>query len=451
LNFKSELINSLHTSKKVYDNRIINAWASYDWSNSVYNLIVTTAIFPIYYSATTREAFGGEVINFFGISLKNSVLYTYAISFSFLVIVILSPVLSGVADYAGIKKRFMKGFTYTGALACVGLYFFKGDNVEYGIFCAVLASIGYAGSLVFYNGFLPEIAPLEKMDDVSARGFAMGYIGSIILLIINLMLLLTPETFGFSSETNATRFGFLLVGMWWAGFAQIAFYYLKDHHTGKKITSKVLGNGVRELRMVFLALIRRKVMKRYLYSFFLYSMGVQTVLLLAPLFAEAEVGMLANEMIIVVLILQILAIGGAYLFAIVSRLWGNGFSISTMLIIWIIICLSGYFLHEKVSFYILAGMLGIAMGGIQAISRSTYSKLIPVDSKDNASYFSFYDVTEKVAIVIGTFSYGLIEHITGTMRNSMVFMAVFFLAGFILLQSARLGSYFGSDISESRK
>jgi len=431
-------LNTVQTLKKIYSNRVINAWASYDWSNSVYNLIVTTAIFPIYYSATTREAFGGEIVNFFGISIKNSVLYTYAISFSFLVIVILSPILSGVADFAGIKKRFMKGFTYLGALACIGLFLFNGQNVEYGILCAVLASIGYAGSLVFYNGFLPEISPLDKMDNVSARGFAMGYVGSVILLIINLMLLLNPETFGFSSGTQATRFGFLLVGIWWAGFAQIAFYYLKDRPTGKNITSKVFGNGIRELKMVFLALIQRKVMKRYLFSFFFYSMGVQTVLLLAPLFAEAEVGMVANEMIIVVLILQILAIGGAYIFAFVSKLWGNGFSISTMLIIWMIICISGYFLQEKVSFYILAGMLGFAMGGIQAISRSTYSKLIPVDSKDNASYFSFYDVTEKVAIVIGTFSYGLIDQITGSMRNSMIFMASFFLIGFIFLQSANL-------------
>jgi UMF1 family MFS transporter len=432
------LKNTIQTIPKVYNKKVINAWASYDWSNSVYNLIVTTAIFPIYYSATTREAFGGEFVNFFGISIKNSVLYTYAISFSFLVIVILSPILSGVADYAGIKKRFMKGFTYLGSLACIGLFFFHGENVEYGILCAVLASIGYAGSLVFYNGFLPEISPLDKMDNVSARGFAMGYVGSVILLIINLILLLNPEAFGFVNETQATKFGFLLVGIWWAGFAQIAFYYLKDHPTGKNITTSVFGNGIRELKMVFLALIKRKVMKRYLLSFFFYSMGVQTVLLLAPLFAEAEVGMVADEMIIVVLILQILAIGGAYLFAHISRIQGNGFSISSMLIIWIIICVSGYFLKEKVSFYILAGMLGFAMGGIQAISRSTYSKLIPSESKDNASYFSFYDVTEKVAIVLGTFSYGLIEHITGTMRNSMLFMATFFIMGFILLQSARL-------------
>lgn len=427
----------------------MNAWASYDWSNSVYNLIVTTAIFPIYYSATTKEAFGGEQVQFFGLSIRNSVLYTYAISFSFLVIVILSPVLSGVADYAGIKKRFMKGFTYTGAAACIGLYLFKGPNIEYGILCAVLASIGYAGSLVFYNGFLPEIAPIEKMDHVSARGFAMGYIGSVILLIINLFLLLNPEIFGFENETSATRFGFLLVGIWWAGFAQIAFYYLKDHPTGRQITSSVLGNGIRELKKVFLALIRRNVMKKYLTAFFFYSMGVQTVLLLAPLFAEAEVGMEADEMILVVLILQILAIGGAYLFAILSRIRGNGFSISTMLIIWIIICISGYFLKEKVSFYVLAGMLGFAMGGIQAISRSTYSKLIPGRSKDTASYFSFYDVTEKVAIVIGTFLYGLIDQITGSMRNSMVFMALFFVAGFIFLQTARLKSSIGPAGAQS--
>jgi UMF1 family MFS transporter len=427
-----------HSLPKTYDKKVVNAWASYDWSNSVYNLIVTTAIFPIYYSAITREAFGGDMVNFFGLSIKNSVLYTYAISFSFLVIVILSPILSGVADYAGIKKRFMKGFTYTGALACVGLYLFEGQNIEYGIMCAVLASIGYAGSLVFYNGFLPEIAPSNRMDDVSARGFAMGYVGSVILLIVNLMLLLNPDTFGFTNETQATKFGFLLVGIWWAGFAQIAFYYLKDHPTGKQITSKVFGNGIRELKMVLLALIKRKVMKRYLLSFFFYSMGVQTLLLLAPLFAEAEVGMVANEMIIVVLILQILAIGGAYLFALLSRFRGNGFAISTMLIIWIVICVSGYFLREKAGFYILAGMLGFAMGGIQAISRSTYSKLIPSGSKNNASFFSFYDVTEKVAIVLGTFSYGLIDQITGSMRNSMVFMASFFIVGFIILQSARL-------------
>lgn len=418
--------------------RLINAWASYDWSNSVYNLIVTTAIFPIYYLSTTQAAYGGEVVSFFGLAVKNSVLYSYAISFSFLVIVILSPILSGIADYSGLKKRFMQFFTYMGSLACIGLYFFTGENVEYGISCSVLASIGYAGSLVFYNGFLPEVATVDRMDKVSAKGFAMGYIGSVILLLINLVLYQQHESFGFTDGGSATQFGFILVGVWWVSFSQIAFYYLRDKSTGKPITREILGKGIQEIKKV-LAVVRNKVvMKRFLMSFFLFSMGVQTVMLLAPLFGDKEIGMEADEMIYIVLILQILAVGGAYFFALLSTAKGNGFAISTTLLVWIFICIAGYFLQDKLSFYALAAALGFVMGGIQSISRSTYSKLIPSDTKDTASFFSFYDITEKLAIVIGSFTYGYIDQVTGSMRNSMVFMSIFFIAGFIVLQIANL-------------
>jgi len=420
------------------NSRLINAWASCDWSNSVYNLIVTTAIFPIYYLSTTQSAFGGETVQFFGMPVVNSVLYSYAISFSFLVIVFLAPVLSGIADYRGRKKRFMQFFTYLGSLACIGLYFFTGENVEYGITCAVLASIGFAGSLVFYNAFLPEVATEDKMDRVSARGFAFGYTGSVILLIINLVLYMKSDLFGFEDGGAATRFGFILVGAWWLGFSQIAFYYLEDHATGKKITFDIFGNGMRKLKKVFAVVRKKTVMLRFLTSFFLYSMGVQTVMLLAPLFGEKEVGMTADEMIFVVLILQIVAIVGAYFFALISRIKGNGFAIGTTLIIWIFICIMGYFLKDKISFYGLAGLLGFVMGGVQSISRSTWSKLIPEGTKDTASFFSFYDVTEKLAIVIGAFSYGFIDMITGSMRNSMVFMSLFFISGFVILQFTKL-------------
>ena len=418
--------------------RLINAWASFDWSNSVYNLIVTTAIFPIYYLSTTQEAFGGEIVSFFGIQVKNSVLYSYAISLSFLVIVFLSPILSGIADYGGMKKKFMQFFTYVGSFACIGLYFFTGENIEYGIACSVLASIGFAGSLVFYNGFLPEVASKDRMDRVSAKGFAMGYTGSVLLLIINLVLYQKYEIFGFANGGAATRFGFILVGIWWLGFAQIAFYYLKDRKSGKPITLEILGKGIQELKKVWQVVKNKLVMQRFLYAFFLFSMGVQTVMLLAPLFADKVIGMGADEMIYIVLILQILAIGGAFFFAWLSKLKGNGFAISTTLLIWMIICISGYFLQDKISFYSLAAFLGFVMGGIQSMSRSTYSKLIPVAAKDTASYFSFYDITEKLAIVIGSLSYGFIDQVTGSMRNSMAFMTVFFIAGFILLQLANL-------------
>jgi MFS transporter, UMF1 family len=420
------------------DKRLINAWASYDWSNSVYNLIVTTAIFPIYYLSTTQEAFGGEIVQFFGIEIKNSVLYSYAISFSFLVIVVLSPILSGIADYGGMKKRFMQFFTYMGATACIGLYFFTGENIEYGIACAVLASIGFTGSLVFYNGFLPEVATIDMMDKVSAKGFAMGYTGSVILLVVNLGLFMNFDFFGFPNGSSATQFGFILVGIWWLGFSQIAFYYLKDRTVGQPITMNTMGRGITEIKKVLGIVSGSKVMSRFLSAFFMFSMGVQTVLLLAPLFGDKEIGMEANEMIFVVLILQVLAIAGAFLFAWISTLRGNRFAIGLALVIWILICIIGYFLKDKITFYYLAGFLGFVMGGTQSLSRSTYSKLIPTGSKDTASFFSFYDITEKLAIVIGSFSYGLIDQITGSMRNSMIFMSIFFIAGFIILQFVNL-------------
>jgi UMF1 family MFS transporter len=418
--------------------RLINAWASFDWANSVYNLIVTTAIFPIYYLSTTKAAFAGDTVQFFGIPVVNCVLYSYAISFSFLDIVFLAPVLSGIADFSGRKKRFMQFFTYLGSLACIGLYFFTGENVEYGISCAILASIGFAGSLVFYNAFLPEVASEDKMDSVSARGFALGYIGSVILLILNLLLLMKYDFFGFRDEGFASRFGFILVGVWWMGFAQIAFYYLEDRPSGKPITFEILKNGLTRLKKVFEVVKNKTVMYRFLSAFFIYSMGVQTVMLLAPLFGEKEVGMGGEEMIVVVLILQIVAIAGAYCFALISKFKGNGFAIGTTLSIWIFICITGYFLKDKISFYGLAGLLGFVMGGVQSISRSTWSKLIPEETLDTASFFSFYDITEKLAIVIGSFSYGFIDMVTGSMRNSMLFMSLFFIVGLIVLQFAKL-------------
>tara|TARA_B100000809_G_scaffold110921_2_gene109484 strand:+ start:13342 stop:14628 length:1287 start_codon:yes stop_codon:yes gene_type:complete len=418
--------------------KLINAWASFDWANSVYNLIITTAIFPIYFLGTTEAVFGGEEVAFMGIEITNSVLYSYAISFSFLMIVFISPVLSGIADYTGMKKKFMQFFTYIGASACMGLYFFTGENIEYGIACAILGSIGFAGSLVFYNSFLPEVASREQMDKVSAKGFSMGYIGSVILLAVNLVLFQNYESFGFETALLATRFGFILVGVWWLGFSQIAFYYLKDGNKPKPITREVLSIGISEVKKVFTSVKETETMNFYLLSFFIFSMGVQTVMLLAPLFADKVIDMEADEMILVVLIIQIIAIGGSYFFAWVSKLKGNGFSIGLALVIWAGICITGYFLKDKNYFYIMAVFLGFVMGGIQSMSRSTYSKLIPKDTKDTASFFSFYDITEKLAIVIGTLLYGLIDQLTGNMKYSMLFMTVFFIVGFIVLKKAKL-------------
>lgn len=415
------------------DKKVVNAWCSYDWANSVYNLTVTATLFPVYYSAVTREAFGGDVVTFFGMQVKNTVLYSYAISLSFLIIVFTSPLLSGVADFSGKKKFFMKLFTYLGGFACISLSFFTGKNIEQGIICAVLASVGYAGSIVFYNAFLPEITTPDQADKISARGFSMGYAGSVVMLLLNLAMVSFYEQFGFDSKETAVRVAFILVGIWWIGFAQIAFNHLKDRPGFFALEPKIFAKGFHELTGVLKNIRRQMATWRFLLSFFFYSMGVQTVILLAPLFGESVIGLTSDKLIATVLLLQVVAVAGSFLFAYISARKGNKLSLSIMLVVWIGLCVSAFLLQTETQFFIMAGFLGLVLGGIQAISRSTFSKLIPEDSTDTASYFSLYDVSEKVAIVIGTLSYGLIEQLTGSMRNSSLAMIVFFIIGLIAL------------------
>lgn len=276
------------------------------------------------------------------------------------------------------------------------------------------------------------------MDDVSARGFSMGYVGSVLLLIVSLILVSFPNSFGFEGAGSATKFIFLLVGIWWFGFAHISFSVLKDQRTNGKVTRDVLKSGFSELSIVFQTLKKNIQSIRFLYSFFFYSMGVQTVMLLAPLFAKNIMKMESSEMIIMILIIQLVAIIGAYSFAWLSKKKGNKTSIIIAIIVWIAICLIAFVIENKNLFFAMAGLLGLVMGGIQSISRSTFSKLLPAGVTDTASYFSFYDVTEKLAIVLGTVSFGYILQLTGTMRNSMLFMGIFFIIGIIILSRAQL-------------
>ncbi len=416
----------------------------YDWANSVYSLVITSAIFPVYYDAVTTTKANGDIVDFFGLQVVNSVLYSYSLSFSFLFVAAILPLLSGIADYSGKKKFFMKLFMYLGSFSCLGLYFFDGNSIEWGIICSVLASIGYSGSLVFYDAFLPEITSIDKFDKVSAKGYALGYIGSVILLVVNLAMILQYETFGFASEGDATRFAFLMVGVWWMLFSQISFMRLKDNVYNRKVDGNVLTEGYKELSKVYKSLKSLKVMKLFLLAFFFYNMGVQTIMYLATLFGSKELKLESDQLILTILIIQIVAVGGAFLFAYLSKVKGNKFSLQVMVLIWIGICLGAYFVYNAYEFYVLALIVGMVMGGIQSLSRATFAKLIPEGSIDHASFFSFYDVTYNVSIVMGTFSYGIIEQITGSMRNSALALMLFFMVGmgFLLLAKIPLRSGF---------
>jgi MFS transporter, UMF1 family len=417
--------------------KTVRAWYMYDWANSVYSLVITSSIFPIYYKAVTATN-GGDQVQFLGYNLQNSVLYSYALSFSFLMVAVMLPFLSGVADYTGRKKAFMKFFVWMGGLSCMGLYFF--DSVSmlwWGILCSIIASIGYSGSLVFYDAFLPEIVTEDRYDATSARGYSMGYYGSVILMIICLMLILNFESFAFSSEGAATRFAFLLVGAWWIGFAMIPFSLLPENVYNRRPTGNIWFKGYQEIVRVWRSLKEHPDLKRYLIAFFFYNSGVQTVMYLATLFGTDVLHLESSKLILTILIIQLVGALGAWLFSKVSFNRGNQFAIVSMLIIWCGVCVAAYFITTEYQFYLLATVVGMIMGGIQSLSRATYSKLMPEDTQDNASYFSFYDVTYNLSIVMGTFSYGLIDHLTGSMRNSALFLTLYFVLGMVLLLSIK--------------
>ena len=410
------------------DKKVIWAWSMYDWANSVYSLVIISSIFPVYYENVTRHT-DSDLVSFFGVEMINTVLYSYALSFSFLVVASILPLLTGIADFSGRRMIFMKAFVYMGSVSCMGLAFFTGENVELGIILSILASIAFSGSLVFYNSYLPQIATIDKMDNVSAKGFSYGYIGSVLLLIINLLMIQKPEWFGIAPGGTAARISFVMVGLWWLGFSQITFRFMPADKHLAGYGSRMLLNGYREIRKVWNQLKELPVTRTFLLSFLFYNTGVQTVMYMAAQFGSKVLHLEGGELIMTILIINIIAIAGSYLFAKLSVFKGNKFSLSAMVIIWILVCAAAFLIQTKLQFFMLAFVVGMIMGGIQALSRATYSKLIPKDTTDLASFFSFYDVTYNVSIVIGTFAYGIIENMTGSMRNSSLTLALFFFIG----------------------
>ena len=421
--------------------KLLNAWAFYDWANSVYSLVIASSVFPLYYQALFSSA-GIEYITIFGGTIRSTPLITYTTAIAFIFISLLIPILSGIADFVGNKKVFMKFFCYLGAFSCMGLYFFNLENILTSLLFYFLALIGFWCSWIFYNSYLPDVAYPEQQDKLSAKGFSLGYIGSVLLLLFNLAMIMFPESFGLgddgASKMKAMQISFISVGVWWLVFSQYTFYYLpKGNANSNKVTWHILFDGYRELKSVYRSLSENNVLKRYLYAFFVYSMAVQTVMLVATYFGEQEINWGSDNqktigLISSILIIQLVAVIGAQLTSKASSKFGNLPTLIVINGIWAVICVAAFFMTIPLQFYITAGFVGMVMGGIQALSRSTYSKFLP-NTKDTASYFSFYDVSEKIGIVIGMLIYGFIDQFTGSMRNSIVFLMLFFIVGAILL------------------
>ena len=432
--------------------KVINSWCLYDWANSAYNLVITSTIFPAYYEAITKNRMPDNEIEFLGRKYVNTALYNYTLGFAFIIVAIISPILTSIADYKGNKKNFMRFFCTMGAIACAGLYFFAPQSlggeetalpssaIYIGITCMLISCIGFWASLVFYNSYLPDLVPEHQRDRISARGFTWGYAGSVILQVLCFIVVFFPETFGFTTQYEKdympARVSFVLVALWWLGFAQIPFRHLpissaKERHERKNVFS----NGFLELKKVWQQVKQLPVLKRFLYSFFWYSAGIQTVFLAATQFGAKELNLPTDKLIITIMIIQLVAIPGAILISRLSEKFGNIQTLMGVVLIWVGVCAAAYFIYTDVQFYILGAVVGLVMGGIQSLSRSTYSNLMP-ETKDTASFFSFYDVTEKIALVLGMFTFAYIEELTvkyGGMRNSVLALMIFFIIGFLFL------------------
>ena len=456
-------MSELKTDKIVVDKKVINGWAMYDWANSVFTLTITSSIFPIFFeNITVQKDAAGQVIsdyvNFFGFSIRNTSLLSWTFTLSFLLIAFITPLLSGIADYSGKKKSFMKFFAVLGSVSCSLLYFFEVDGIELGMTFLMLATIGYSGSIVFYNAFLPEIAPPEMQDKVSAKGYSLGYLGSVILLVFNLLMIMKPEWF-FSIEAMtesilasgnvslieaqeearsyyvglSTRISFLSVGVWWLGFSLITFKILPENTYNRKPAGQYIYKGYLELLDVWRSLKNNPVLKRFLFSYFTFNMGVQTVMYMAITFAKKEItGMPDSGLIISILIIQLIAIVGAYFFSYLSGKIGNINALKVAVGFWLLIMIQAYFTYTAYDFYLLAGSVGLVMGGIQSLSRSTYSKILP-STIDHASYFSFFDISDKLGVVTGTLIFGMIYAYTGNTRNTLFALSIFFVIGLVLL------------------
>ncbi|MFN4312671.1 MAG: MFS transporter [Chitinophagaceae bacterium] len=424
--------------------KVVNAWAMYDWANSAYNLVITSTIFPAYYVGITAARQPGEIsyVKFFGRSFVNTALQNYALAVVFLLVAITSPILSSIADYRRNKKVWLRWFCYVGSAACIALFWFTKNNIEFGIIAFSIAALGFWSSLVFYNSYLPDIAAPEDQDRISAKGFSMGYIGSVLLQAICFIIILKPELFGLGGldETVPVRMSFLLTGLWWFGFAQITLRAMPLSSKAERQSKKnVLVNGFHELQLVWRQLSHMPSLKRFLLSFFLYSMGVQTVMLVAAGFAKKELFTAQEDepkLLLTIILIQLVAIFGAIGMSRLAKKIGSWWVITLTVILWVMICIGGYYVQNQTQFYILAAIVGLVMGGIQSMSRSTYSKLLPA-TQDTTSFFSFYDVTEKIAIVIGIFAFAYIEEQTDNIRNSIIALGSFFVVALLALLYAR--------------
>ncbi len=423
------------------DKKQVFGWAMYDWANSAFATTVSVAIFPIYFSDVVVPEEGFTIC---GTLFDATVLFGFMSSLYALLIFICAPVLGAVADFSASKKKFLMVFCYGGSLFTIMLFFCGSGDVWLSMILFFLAQIGFVGGNIFYDAFLPQIASEEKLDWVSGKGFAYGYIGGGLQFAISLALIATHDYIGISKEL-AARTAMVMAGLWWAGFSIFTFIYLKEPGTTAKkhysysslpkwiAYSKI---GIQRTLSTAKKVKRFKHLVLFLVAYMIYNDAIQTVIKMSAIYGLDELKIAQTNIMITLLIIQFLAFFGALFFSYLAGKISPKKALMVTLILWTFIVTYGYFITSSGGFLFLGVMVGCVLGGSQALSRSLYGSIIPVNA--SAEFYGFYSVFSKFSTIWGTAIFAFIRHFTGSSRNAIISLAAFFIIGFILLSMVNM-------------
>ena len=411
-------------------------WYFYDWANSVFSSSVITVFLGPYLTTVAKAAADADgYVHPLGIPVRAGSYFAYAISASVLLSVLVMPLAGAVADRTGRKKPLMGVFAYIGAGATTGMFFLSGDRYLLGGALLVTANVAYAASVVIYNSFLPQIAEPHERDKVSSRGWAFGYAGGSVVLVANLVLFLQHDAFGVS-EGMAVRICLASAGLWWGAFTVVPLLRLRERGAAREAgagESGSLGQGFRQLAETVRDMRRYPLTLAFLLAYLVYNDGVQTVISQASVYGSEELGLDQSTLIAAILLVQVLAVAGALLLGRLAARYGAQRTVLGSLVAWTVTIGAGYFLPagESAWFFVLAAAIGMVLGGSQALSRSLFSHMVPRGKE--AEYFSVYEVSDRGTSWLGPLMFGLTYQLTGSYRDAIISLVVFFAAGFVLL------------------
>ncbi|MFE4639675.1 MFS transporter [Streptomyces sp. NPDC056730] len=407
-------------------------WYFYDFACSVYSTSVLTVFLGPYLTSVAKAAADADgFVRPLGIPIRAGSVFAYTVSLSIVVAVVVMPLVGAAADRSGRKKPLLALSAYLGAGATAGMFFLDGDRYLLGALLLIVANASLAVSMVLYNAYLPQIAGPEERDAVSSRGWAFGYTSGALVLVLNLVLYTGHDSFGVS-ESTAVRICLASAGVWWGAFTLIPLRRLRDRRVVRDGAGAV-GTGWGQLIATLRDMRRHPLTLSFLLAYLLYNDGIQTVISQASVYGSEELGLDQTTLITAVLLVQILAVAGALGMGRMARSYGAKRTILGSLAVWTLILGAGYFLPSgaPAAFYALAAAIGLVLGGSQALSRSLFSHLVP--SGKEAEYFSAYEMSDRGLSWLGPLVFGLAFQLTGSYRDAIISLVIFFVLGFVLL------------------